>query len=1199
MAIRDKYFPGSTVSRYLPPGEHSWSEAIYQSGKPVLDAELNLSQEVGKEIRRLIQRHETPSGWLRGPVPPSQTDYSFGTPGGGFPANSFYMVDRTAIVAEMPVKVAYTESAAPANLIQLSPATLDDGTPANVKRTDFVFLEVFRALVSHSPHASGSITVLTFPTTGSITIGTGVGTPLTPAGGPRGVGVGANNYDNTLASAAAIAADIRDAINDTSNAWATEVTAEIDISVAEQVNIKATDAFAGAAGNAIIFTESTGGGEFTLDPLVGNLTGGVDTPNKPTQATIYRNGNILAPAGVNLPDRIADPTIGTESTKRVQVQYNVRKTNQVEAVNFQVTNGFIGANWIAATTVPTTADSEVRAQGTQVAPVGRYRFVPADGVTVLAYIEVTGVGAISIGDTIEVNGVTLTAANPAVNPDEFDPTGAPGAIATSITTAITASVASVAASASGSLIAIVPAVSGDNVTLSSVLTTSTSVITAVNSAVSYQTVDNGLYISGDGTQKASTDLGTVDGYSYAIPMCFVFRRNDAINTGGFDPANNTNGALAHDHALFDNTHLTGGATAIDPNVSDRPDQRFHDVIVRGDVLDLRRQVSPGGVDLKAELESQMTALLDGDFATWAIDTEDITELGNSSGDVSSVYLVCNEIGDQDNVNGETIGTWDHIRRRFADQSVVERRIFPLLPSATSVANPGLFTAPALAGWERGQVLNVNLGQLDASGLGDWAPTPSPVVVTNQWPAGTKITNVLRVVHDDGHYASAIDQTVEVDLVSGIGTDHVQITLAPNNAQANGGVNAAPDYDIVPNAAGTSARRIFIELEITYPAGVGLSATPDEIIGGAGTVTPYHGAALEYDTSKRPTDWEDLQPPAFRSGYREAMMEYVCNDGLTIPGSGTPISEQVVSGNGTDLILSRRFYGIKSGIPALMTATDIGGGLGALPIDGAATTWGNSERKVVLSGAGVAPGVQSLCNVEYFAQDPIPDFSSPGDRYQVSVYYRSNAPQTVGVMGGFPATSPLPDSLNLKPLVMSRNLWTNTTSVGSLDLAFPYSNPSDQVAVNADQQSGVNPPFPGEWALMSLAKISVGDFDAETGLLNLHQMVPVDPNSDLSFSSRAWDHEFRGHYRVSDVNSYRPTAMAQPLSGVATHKVFFPFLAQTSADNVYFRKGEVVLVVVSRYALLDGDNVVRFTDSGTDTCAAVYRTRGLLLLASER
>jgi hypothetical protein len=76
-------------------------------------------------------------------------------------------------------------------------------------------------------------------------------------------------------------------------------------------------------------------------------------------------------------------------------------------------------------------------------------------------------------------------------------------------------------------------------------------------------------------------------------------------------------------------------------------------------------------------------------------------------------------------------------------------------------------------------------------------------------------------------------------------------------------------------------------------------------------------------------------------------------------------------------------------------------------------------------------------------------------------------------------------------------------------------------------------------------------------------------------------------------------MSQPLSGVATHKVWFPFLAQASADNVFFRKGEVLLVVVSRYALLDGDNVVRFVDGGTDTCAAVYRTRGLLLLASEQ
>jgi hypothetical protein len=37
---------------------------------------------------------------------------------------------------------------------------------------------------------------------------------------------------------------------------------------------------------------------------------------------------------------------------------------------------------------------------------------------------------------------------------------------------------------------------------------------------------------------------------------------------------------------------------------------------------------------------------------------------------------------------------------------------------------------------------------------------------------------------------------------------------------------------------------------------------------------------------------------------------------------------------------------------------------------------------------------------------------------------------------------------------------------------------------------------------------VGDFDAETGLLNLHQMVAVDPNSDFTFTDRDWDTDFR-------------------------------------------------------------------------------------------
>ena len=1088
------------------------------------------------------------------------------------------MRKRTALVANLPVVVEFTSTTSVGqNLIQLDSAPVNGGAPPDVKRTDFVFLEVFRAQVSSSPRASGTLTVLTFPTTGSFNIN---GVNLTPAGGPRGVGIGANDYDNTLGSAAAIAADIRDAINDTSNGFAVAVTAAIDISMAEQVNLIATDAFAGALGNTITFT-TTVPGEFALNPLGGFLTGGVDTPNKPSQATIYRQGNVDAPPAVNLVDDIADPTIGTESTKRVQVQYRIRHTGQAEAVNFKTGNGFSNGN--------------VEAQGTQLIPVNRYRFVPADGTTVEGYILVTGVGAIAPGDIITVDGIDLTAVNGVPVGPQFDvSSGVPATIAASITAAITGSVPTANATTFGDYSEVVPATAGDNLTLTSTLTTTTSVDTAVNSAVSYDTVDNGLWVAGDGTEQAATDLGTVDGYAYAIPIAFVFRRNDASGTGGFDPVSNTNGSLSASHGGFVNTHGVGTIPAGD---SDRPDSNFHDVVVDGDLLDLRRHVTPGGVDLKAELESQMTALLDGNFQTWAVDTQGLNTLGSGSGDVSAVRLVCNEIGDDPATGrGEQVGTWDHVRRRFGDQSVVERRIFPLLPTSTAAANAGLYTTQTAIqpGWGEGDILNIDLNMLDASGEGDWAPTISPVFVVNQWPAGSTITNVLRVIHDDGNYNGAVNRLVEIDLVQGLGTGHVQITLGPNNRQSNGGVSGAGLYDLVQTAGG-SPRRIFIELEITYPLGAGASATPDETLTPDPGVTNYKGAALENDTSKRPTDWEDLTPPQFRSGYREIGIEYVGNEIGSGIGSGAPITESVVSTNITELVMPRRLYG--SGT-TVITVTEQGSGIPTnRPVDSGNTTWGSSQRRVVLNGNLSA--AQSLCTVEYFAQDPIPDFSSAGPRYQISVYFRSNAPQTVGVQAGFPATSPLPDPVSLKPMVMSRDLWTNTTSSGSLDLAYPYSNPSDQIAVNADLELGPNPDFPGEWALASLAKISVGDFDAETGLLNLHQMVPADPNSEITFSDRDWDGEYRGHYKVSDVNAYRPTAMAQPLSGVATHKVWFPFLAQATEDNVYFRKGEVLLVVVSRYAVLDGDNVVRFTDTDNESCAAVYRTRGLLLLASEQ
>ena len=1073
MAIHNKYFPGSTVSRYLSPDERSWDEAVYQSGKPVLDAELNLSQEVNRTLRQIVQQRVNPSGWLRGPVPNRAFD-DFGFPGVSDP-DAFTMAARSAVVAGMPITVEYTDTiTAGSNLIQLDPANLPT-TPPGVKRTDFVFLEVFRALVSWSPHASATVTVnspLAVAPGNTITIG---GTLLTATAGVPGL-----NQFQIGANETITAANIAAAINLNTNSFTGICTAYADVTVPEQVNLLVVDALAGLAGNAVTLAASA---SFTISGA--NFAGGADEANKPTQASIYRNGNVLSPSAVALPDDIADPAIGAESTKRVQIQYRIRTTGAAEAIDFKTEpDGFSNPN--------------VLAQGTQASPVATYVFVPADNATV----------------------------------------------------------------------------------------------SGPSDATDYGVVDPGLWIAGDGSSGAATALGTVDGFVYAIPLAFVFRRNDAFDSGagnGFDPDNNANGALPSTHGVFVNP-IIGAIAATD---SDRPDGYFCDVIVATDVLDLRRQIVPGGLDLKAELDRQMAMLLDGTNRTWAIDTADKQNLGSFSGDASTQFLVCDEIGRATIVStrGELIAEFDHIRRRFADQPVIERLILSLYPTDGIGPEPGKFVAqanPGYSGWSDGDVININFAALNPSTDGSWNNATASdllAVVLNYWPVGTMVTDVLRVFHDDGYSAANINQVASVDLITGVGTPHVQITIGANNSPVDGGNPANPPYVMsgVTGLDNGSPRRIFVELEISYPAGEGttndvdLEITPDPTIYASGPV-------LELDTTQRPSDFETLLAPAFRSPRREVGIEYVANSTI----AAIPISDSVVSVNNQTVFFPRRVNGTTP--PTLIDAVDL------LPraIDGI-TLYGDSTQLVVIDPTApngpLSQAGQTLVNVTYFAQDALPNYGAMG--YQIGVYYRANAPQTAGVKAG--GLGGMPSPLTVRPIAMNRDLWSGIAGVGSVEEGFPYeSHGMSQIPVNNNVPPG---DFGGEWFLTATANISVGDFSADTGLLNLHAMVQMDPVVGVEFSTKDVDIEFRSHYQVANPLSYRPTAMAQPLSGIATHKVWLPFLAVSTVDCPLYRKGEVLLVVITRYATVDAENTVAF-DSGTTVCAAVYRTSGLLLLASE-
>jgi hypothetical protein len=106
--------------------------------------------------------------------------------------------------------------------------------------------------------------------------------------------------------------------------------------------------------------------------------------------------------------------------------------------------------------------------------------------------------------------------------------------------------------------------------------------------------DPGLWRAGAGDSAAQETLDTVDGYTYAIPMFAVARRN----TSHYSPDLNANGAgrtLAN--------YIAGSA-------SDRPDNLYSDLIAASDILDLRHRVSPTE-NLKEICENGFDKLLKG------------------------------------------------------------------------------------------------------------------------------------------------------------------------------------------------------------------------------------------------------------------------------------------------------------------------------------------------------------------------------------------------------------------------------------------------------------------------------------------------------------------------------------------------------------------------------------------------------------
>jgi hypothetical protein len=297
----------------------------------------------------------------------------------------------------------------------------------------------------------------------------------------------------------------------------------------------------------------------------------------------------------------------------------------------------------------------------------------------------------------------------------------------------------------------------------------------VVSAFSYikSTTDDGLWLAGNG--NPSNSLGTVDGFTYAIPLCIIFRRNSTA----FARATNHNGA------------------GISSGTSGRPDGLFHDLMVLEDFADMRRSV--GFWNFDEALEKNVNAIFDNALCTeWGT-------TAHGGGCNGHTYLWADEIG-LSNANGgdgvitgdtpgaEFVGEFDAVRREFSDRSVYEVATIRI---------------PKTSGnWTIGGTVNIEPSALEVYPYApfNWAAfAPSSVTFVD-------VLQARFVGYDVSHRGA----TASLSRVTNLG------------ARPQGAITLT--LGTIP--AGVTNEDLLVDVLVLYPTGVGLAKTAVATFGSA-------------------------------------------------------------------------------------------------------------------------------------------------------------------------------------------------------------------------------------------------------------------------------------------------------------------------------------------------------------------------------
>lgn len=358
-----------------------------------------------------------------------------------------------------------------------------------------------------------------------------------------------------------------------------------------------------------------------------------------------------------------------------------------------------------------------------------------------------------------------------------------------------------------------------------------------------------------------------------------------------------------------------------------------------------------------------------------------------------------------------------------------------------------------------------------------------------------------------------------------------------------------------SSLGLTNEHLFVTLTLAYPRDGGLSHTP---------VATYGNSSFDLTTGQlsasTPVSFGAFSAQTIDPVHREVQIEYTTSEQTyKCAASGPPLGP-----HGTVYQLPERASSITSIAPISGTFT--------LDPSGRFFTLGSPP-----SGA---------LTIKYAAARPVPLASNA----KMAVYFRSAASAAVSsTLAGL--------SLTVVPRLVSEKLLTMTSGSGSQGEGYPF--PQAYV-----QTGGVNPgsvfasEYNGESSMAASPSLSVTDFSAQTGMLMLPTYVPMVANPEaltLTRSPGDVDVESRTYYSGASSTGYLPNAYAASFSSAGRHKNILPVLAELPQDTAFGLKGQIVVVLLVRYAHIDAINGVFFDPtSANTTCASVFRVKGLLL-----